>query len=536
MTTDVRSFGRAGLPRSALFLLWAALVPAGCSEPALSPPYPAIDGQQIQTHLTQMASAKAAGIEPGSRGEQVAVEYLTRTFSGMGLTAQTQPVALTRVVPTSTSVKVGARTLRPSDDFLVWTRRHETTVAASGEIVFVGYGISTPAQGWDDYKDIDVQGKILLMLIGSPHNGKRDLLGALGGDYYGRRHYKFQEAQRRGAAGVLLIRVDDQIDNEPQLSWDANKNATTEILGLGAPGEPTTHLAVEGWITPAAASDILGDAAVDYTEVKRLAAETNFKAVATPLRAAVEIRNDIAAVTGTNVVATLKGTLPGYVLYSAQWNDLPAGGFTGTDLTDADAGNQPPPGAPILLEVARALSREPGAHRTFVFLIVTAGSEGLLGLNSYLKTPLYPLRDTRAAIHMAGFTVQATDSQISTVGAGFQGLKELVREQAAEQFRVASADTNLERLHFFRPAEAIYASAGIPSVFLASHPSAKSHDAAGPATPDMSVAVLDAQLVFHVGLAVARSNNWPAWKPVPAVIPPGSPLGSGRLPLGGSRR
>jgi hypothetical protein len=529
--------GLPGIPRIARFVLCAMLVSAGCSQPALTPPYPPVDGEQVRTHLAALDAAEADGIEPGSRGEQRAVEYLTRAFSGLGLTVQTQPVKLTKLVPKSASVKFGDRTLRHRDDFLAWTRRREPVVSAVGPVIFVGYGISTPTQGWDDYKDVDVKGKVLLMLIGSPHNGKRNLLGALGGDWYGRRRYKFEEAQRRGAAGVFLIRVDDQLDDEPEYSWAANKDSITEILSVGAPEDPTTHLALEGWITPEAAREVLKDGALDFDEVKRQAAETNFKPVAVPLQATLEIRNDISVVTATNLVATLKGTMPDYVLYSAQWNDLPAGGFTGSDLTDADPGNQPPPGAPILVEVARALAREPDSHRTFVFLIMTAGSEGLLGLEYYLKNPIYPLKGTRAAIHVAGFSVLGTDSQISIIGAGFPGLKELVREQAAEQFRVASADTDLERLHFFRTGESVYTQNGIPSVFLASRGLTEAAANAAPeARPDMSVAVLDAQLLFHVGLRVAIATNWPKWKPSPAVIPPGAPARAGRKRLGGIRR
>jgi hypothetical protein len=539
MTPHGSSGGRV-LRRSALFVLCAAAVTAGCSSPAATAPYPVIDGEQIRTHHAQLDAARAAGIEPGGRGEQAALQYLSATFTGIGLTVQTQPVRLTKVVPTSTSLKIGTRTLRPGDDVVMWTRRHVPAVAADAPIVFVGYGISTPRQGWDDYKDTDVKDKMLLMLIGSPHNGKRDLLGALGGDWYGRRRYKFEEARRRGAAGVFLIAVEDQLDEPADLSWEHVRTASTKILGLGAPEDPTSHLAVEGWMTPTAARELFHDAGMDFDEFHKLAAQTNFKPIAVPLQAAAEIRNDISTVSASNLVATLKGTIPENVLYSAQWNDLPAGSYTGSDLTDTDAANQPPPGAPILLEVARALSREKVAHRTFVFLIVTAESGGLPGLDYYLQNPVYPLPETRAAIHMAGFSVLNAESQISIIGAGFIGLKELVHEQAAEQFRVASADTDRERLHFFRPAEAIYTEKGIPSVFLASRHAPEAIGAAlamaPPPKPDMSTAVLDAQLLFHVGLAVATSSNWPKWKPTRAPLPPGAPVSMGTGPPGGLRR
>jgi len=534
------SLGDRGIPRPALFIvLCAALATPGCGQPTSRRPYPLIDGELIRTHHARMDDAKAGGLEPGSRGEQVAVQYLTSVFGGLGLTVQTQPVLLTRIKPTSTALKIGARTLRPGDDFVAWTRRHEATVVTNAPVVFVGYGISTPGQGWDDYKGVNVQGKILLMLIGSPHNGQRDLLGTKAGQWYGRRRYKFEEAHRRGAAGVFLISVEDQLGDQPALSWDAIKNADTDILDVGTPEAPTTHLAVEGWMTEAAARDVLSDATIDFDDVRRLAAETNFQAVDVPARAAIEIRNDIGPVIGSNLVATLKGTLPDYVLYSAQWNDLPPGGLTGSDLSDEDSANEPPPGAPILVEVARALAREQAAHATFVFLIMTAGSEGLPGLDHYLQNPIVPLTQTRAAIHVAGFTEQTGESQISIIGSGYPALKDLAHDQAAEQFRVASTDTDTERLNFFGPAETYYSQKGIPSIFLVSRhaESAVPDPAAAVGAPaDMSIAVLDAQLVFQVGLSVATSSNWPQWTPTRAVIRSGRPTSPGTSPLGGALR
>jgi Peptidase family M28 len=531
----------AGLPRSALVLvcsLWAALMSAGCSQPTLTPSYPVIDGEQIRAHLARLDAAEADGIEPGSRGEQLADQYLSSTLKGFGLSVQTQPVTLTKITPTSTSVKMGARTLRPGDDFVAWTRRHQTAVVVDAEMIFMGYGISTPRQGWDDYKGVDVRGKMLVMLIGSPHNGARDLLGAIGGDYYGRRRYKFEEARRRGAAGVFLVRIDDQIDDEPELSWQVLKNSTTEILDADTAQGAAIHLAVEGWMTTEAAREVLHDGSVDFDEVKRQSAETNFRPVPVPLRAVVEVRSDLGPVVATNVIGTLKGTLPDYVLYSSQWNDLPAGGFTGGDLSDPDPGNQPPPGAAVLLEVAHALAREPVVHRTFVFLFSTAGSEGLLGLDYYLNHPIYPLKSTRAGIHLAGFSVQSGDSQISIIGDGFQGLKDLVREEAAEEFRVGSEDTDLERMRFFRPGEAGFTESGVPSIFLVSRPlsEVEVEGEVAPARPDMSVGILDAQLMYQIGLRVATANNWPKWKPVPAVVPPGTPARSAPRRPAGIRR
>ena len=427
--------------RPALAVQCAVLVSAACSEPALTPPYPSIDPEQIRTHLDRLTGAEDSGVEPGSPGEELALEYLTGVFTEIGLSVQEQPVHLTKITPTTGELQIsgetGDRTLQLGDDFVAWTRRHVPNTSTDAEMVFVRYGISTPHHEWDDYKDLNVEGKILLMLIGDPHVGTRHLLGTLGRDIYGRRAYKFEEAERRGAAGAFLIHVDDQA-REP---WELIERVSKEVLDVGAPEETTTHLPVEGWITEEVAAEVFGDAGLDFEHLRRLAEEANFNPVSLPLRASIDIQNEIAAVTSTNLVATLdgEGVDPEYVLYSSHWNDLPAGAASAGHLTDGTPGNQPP-GVAAVLEVARALSREPTPQRSIVFLIVTAESEGLLGLDYYLDHPIYPIARTRAALHMAGFSRHAAESHVSIIGFGFEALKGLVRERASEQFRIASAD------------------------------------------------------------------------------------------------
>jgi Zn-dependent M28 family amino/carboxypeptidase len=197
-------------------------------------------------------------------------------------------------------------------------------------------------------------------------------------------------------------------------------------------------------------------------------------------------------------------------------------------FTPADPEDQPP-GIAVVLEVARALSQYPIAERSFVFLNATAESEGLLGLNHYLENPMHPLDRTRAALHMAGFGTDGDQSYVSIIGTSYQALRGLVREQAVEQFRSVFADTDPGRLYFFRSGEAVYTEHEIPSIFLTSRglpEPAQDAELAGP--PDMSVAVLDAQLLFHIGRRVATTGNWPDWKPFRPRLLPGVPEGVGR--------
>jgi len=500
--------------RVMLAAIGAALLSASCGQSVMSTPYPEIDPQQIRAHLDQFTAAEDAGVAPGSRGEQIAVAYSKKVFTEIGLPVQTPNVPLTKIRTTRAAVTLsgagGTRSLEEGTDIIAWSRRHETVTSADGDLVFVGYGISTPRQGWDDYKGVDVRGKILLMLIGDPHVGQRRLHGAIGGDLFGRSRYKFEEAERRGAAGVLLVHLDDESD-EP---WSELQEVAPEVLDAGSPGQFTTHMPLEGWISTEASRKLFSDASLDFDDALARAEESNFAAVTLPVRALVHVESEISAIASTNVIATIPpvGKPQEYVIFSTQWNNLPVGHATGNDLTDADPSNQSPPGVSVMLEIARALSRVRTPHRGFVFLVMTAEPQGLLGLDSYLENPAYATVVTRAAIHVAGFNARGDDNRVAVVGVAYEAIKSMVREQAAEQFRIADNDLDLERLHFFRPARTAYTLRRIPNIFLSSGRTLDAKDAASKPL-DMSIGVLDARLMYTVGLQIATNDQWPNWTP-----------------------
>ena len=520
----------------------ATLAAAACSEPVRDAPYPAVEPERIRTHVERLRAAETVSPEAGEAGEAAAVDYLTDVFTEIGLNVQHQPVPLTRIVPTRTTLVVtgpdGDTTLEAGTDYLAWSHRHEPSTVAEGELVFVGYGISAPGLEWDDYRDIDVTGRIVLILTGDPMTGRRRVLGTLGEHYYGRRVYKFEEAARQGAAGALLIDLDETAVTD----WRLAARSTTELLDVGEHDEQTTHTSAEGWLSPETARGLFPDepppggpeaaatpmqrmrsrrvdgrnqAASGFDELVRRAQQPNFVPVVLPIRARIEVDSEVSTATSTNLVATLPGTADdaSYVLLSSQWNDLPAGGPIGGHLTD-DERSEHPPGAAILLEAARALVAEAPPLRTIVFLVVTAESEGLVGLDAYLRQPLYPTDRTDAALHVAGFSIHPGESQVSIIGDGPARLKDMVRAAAAEQFRVTSADTDPERLFFYPASDTSFTQRGIPSIFIISRPFDEGIAGLNPeAAPDLTTAVLDTQLLFQVARDMATAEYWPEWNP-----------------------
>lgn len=510
--------------RSAALVVCLALGAAACSSPVRTEPYPEIDQAQIAAHVDRIEQAEDLGTGAGSEGERVTMDYLSATFNGFGLHVETQPVPVVKIRPLATSLTMtgplgGTRALTHGRDFIAWTRRSEPATTVSAEIVFVGFGISAPQQGWDDYKSTDVTGKVVVMLSGDPRSGDRPRLGPIGRDVLGRRTYKFEEAARRGAAGALLIHLDDR--TQP---WDVLVRTAVEIQDLAVVRGATPPLQVEGWLSRPAVTALIANAGRTFEDLIDLADQPNFKPIALPVRASFDIQSDITTVTATTLIATLDPqddeaavaqTQP-YVLISSHWNDLPDPGATLGRLS-AEAPENEPPGVAVIVETARALARAP-ERRPFVFLVVTAESDGMFGLEYYLENPRHPLARTRAAVHLAGFSMHPDDRELRFVGTGYQALKGMVRDVAANEFRATSNDTDPQRLDYYRSTSATYTAHGIPSVVLTSRDLVHPGD-----TRDMSVAALDARLLYHLALGISKAGYWPQWTPIGVATPGGTP-------------
>lgn len=518
------------MQRSALAVLCAALASAACSEPARIAPYPEVDPERIRTHVERLTAAESAGAAAGSHGEQLAAAYLTEEFGAMGLHVERQTVPITRITPREMSFAArgqGGRSLRPGDDFVAWTRRREPQVEVSAPLVFAGFGISAERQGWNDYKDVDVRGKIVLLLSGDPLTGTRHRLGPAGRDVYSSREYKFEEAARRGALGVFLIHRDDDTSRP----WSVVRRESAEVQDLDLPARPAGPLRVEGWMTAEAAAGIATAPGKTFEDLVGLADRTNFVPVTLPLEATVRVTTEIAHASAINVIATLEprseekdeaAADPDYVLFSTHWNDLPdQGSGTGHLADDAD-GNEPP-GAAVMLEVARALARET-PRRGYLFLVMTAESDGLLGLEHYLEHPVRPLARTRAGVHIAGFSLRAADSSVFIVGPAHHTLKAIVRTAAAEQFRGTLGDEDADRVDFYHNAAMFYSAHAMPSIFVTSLPGRGQADPDAGRPADMTVAVHDTRLYFDVGRRVATAPYWPGWQPALDPSPHAAPI------------
>jgi len=520
---------------------------------ALQEALQSITAEGLAAHIRRLASDEFEGRAPATRGEELTVRYLIEQFRQLGLRPGNPDGTYIQKVPLvgitadpSASLTVTAdgkrMTLRYGEDFVAWTRRVVETSSVEADLVFVGYGVQAPEFQWDDFKGVDVKGKMLLVLINDPPvpdpsdptRLDEKVFGGRAMTYYGRWTYKFEKAAELGAAGALIIH-----ETEPAgYPWAVVRSSWTgEQFDLIAPDRNMSKCAVEGWITSNQARALLAMVGKDLEELKRAAVSRDFRPVSLGARARITLRNTFRTIESRNVIARLDGSDPKlkeeYVIYVAHWDHLGVGPeVQGDRIYNGAVDNAS--GTAGLLEVARAYARlSPPPRRSVLFLAVTAEEKGLLGSRYYAENPLYPLEKTVAVINMDGLNVYGRTRDVTVIGLGNSTLDEHVRAVAAEQGRVVRPDPEPEKGFFYRSDHFSFAKQGVPALDLDSgieyiskpegwgiemrrrYTAERYHKPQDEFDPswDLSGAVEDLQLLVLVGYRVANEDRWPEWYP-----------------------
>ncbi|WP_295918842.1 M28 family peptidase, partial [uncultured Xanthomonas sp.] len=403
------------MKRPIVSLLALALSGASLAAP---PPAPTFDTKRLSADVKTLASDAYEGRAPGSAGEEKTVAYLSAQFQAAGL----QPGGdlrdgkrlWTQAVPLRRADIVGTPQLAiaSGDQRQALTQGQQIAVRAAldgssqvtldgAPLVFVGYGVKAPERGWDDFKGVDLKGKIAVVLINDPdfETGKGAFDGK-GMTYYGRWTYKFEEGARQGAAGVLIVH-----ETAPaSYGWATVANSNTNSMFDVVRDDPkSVHPELEGWIQRDLAVDLFKRAGLDFDALKKQAQSRDFKPVELKgerLYADYAVKSEV--ITSHNVVARLPGkTRPDDTLiYTAHWDHLGVGApdAKGDRIFNGALDNAS--GVAALLELARAFAKGPAPQRSVVFMAVTAEEKGLLGSEYYASKPLYPLARTVAVINM----------------------------------------------------------------------------------------------------------------------------------------
>src|SRR5205807_4984883 len=352
--------------------------------------------------------------------------------------------------------------LKRLDDFVAWAERPEPQITADGEVVFVGYGVRAREWRWDDYKDGDVRGKVLLMLVNDPGLQDSTVFNGRVLTYYGRWTYKLEEAARRGALGALLIHTTESAT----YPWEVVRGSwSVEQFKLDRPAAQS--LAFAGWVTADAAHAALARAGLSLDSLTRTAARRDFRPVATGLHVAVNIVSGVRRVSSENVVAKLPGSDPTLakqvVLFTAHWDHKGIGPVIHGDSIYNGAEDNAS-GVAALLAAAQALTQvAPRPRRTLLFVATTAEESGLLGSEAYVQAPLVPLERTAAVLNLDVTNVRGATRDIDALGIERSTLGDAFRAAARAESLVVDHPADV-RGSFYRSDHFPFARAGVPAL------------------------------------------------------------------------
>ncbi len=447
---------------------------------------PPLDEQAIRAHIKFLSSDLLEGRGTGVRGGEIAANYIAAQMEALGLKGAGvngsffQPVSLVGVKADSNTKLVisgrnGKETFKFADDFVAFTGAQTDEVDVDADLVFVGYGIDAPGQRWNDYKGqpADYRGKWLVMLVNDPPAtaAEPNLFGGRTLTYYGRWTYKYEEAARRGAAGVILLHTDESAG----YPWGVvrTSNGSWRFDMARNPGDSTPFLNVRSWVTDATARQIMKLAGQDLDDLRAKAASRDFQPISLGLNGKIDLKSEVRRVQAPNVAGILPGSDPKlrdeYVVYSAHWDHLGVGAPNKSGDTIYNGALDNATGVASVLAIAAALSKLPAAQRprrSSLFLFPTAEEQGLIGAEWYARHPLVPLAKTAANVNLDSMNVLGPTHDFIPLGAERSSLRAVVEAVARERGLRVSPDARPEQGSFYRSDHFPFAKAGVPSISL----------------------------------------------------------------------
>jgi len=440
-----------------------------------------ITAAEIDAHLRFLSSDLLEGRAPGTRGGRLAAAYIASQLQASGIEpgvngSYFQPVPIDVLTSQAGSARATASgkataTFKQGEEVVLSAGSATPQSKASGELVFVGYGAVAPEYKWDDFKGADLKGKILLILVNDPPAPASEptLFGGNAMTYYGRWTYKYEEAERRGAAGAIIVHRTDQAGYPFQVL--VGSNSTGQRLLPRDPKLPPP-LGVRGWITDSAATALLRQAGLDLAALRTQAATREFRPVATGITMDLAIASTVSRVTSENVVGVLRGRDPRlskeYVALSAHWDHLGVGTpVNGDSIYNGAFDNAS--GVSTILAIARsAAATQPRPRRSLLFLFVTAEESGLLGSAYFAQSPTVPLSQIAANLNVDETNFVGPSRDVVLLGLEKSSLgSSLAAMLRPEGIRVMPKD-HPERGHFYRSDHFSLAKSGVPAVSIES--------------------------------------------------------------------
>ncbi|MDF2817201.1 MAG: peptidase [Stenotrophomonas rhizophila] len=516
---------------------------------ALMAATPKFDGARISADVKELASDAYEGRSPATAGEAKTIAFLSKQFADAGL----QPGGdlkdgkrlWTQAVPLLKGDIVGTPSLALSSKGKPQslTQGQEIAVRAAmngasevdiqnAPLVFLGYGVNAPERNWNDFKDVDLKGKIAVVLINDPdfETGEGDFDGK-GMTYYGRWTYKYEEAARQGALGVLIVHETAPASYGWATVAGSNTNTMFDVV-RDNPAE--AHPLLEGWIQRDLAVDLFKRAGQDFEALKKQAQRRDFKPVelkGETLSAKYAVKTEV--ITSHNVAARLEGSKhpDETVVYSAHWDHIGVGKPDANGDTIFNGALDNASGTASLVELARGFAKGKRPERSVLFLAVTAEEKGLLGSEFYASHPLYPLAKTVAVINMDGMAPFGPSRDFGIYGSAKLELLDQLRDVAQGWDIRYTPDPKPEAGLFFRSDHFPFAKRGVPAVsYSAGQDWVDGGVAAGKAASDdytakryhqqgdewqpdwkFAGAARDLEVLYTLGNQLANSRSWPNW-------------------------
>ncbi len=504
----------------------------------------AINEARLRAHIKFLSDDLLEGRAPATRGSELAMKYIASQFEEIGLQPGAadgtwfQPfdiIGITSKVPETITLRKGSKnlTLKFWDDFIAFSGVQEPVAEVKdAEIVFVGYGIVAPEYDWDDYKNVDVRGKILLMMNNDPAGDDPNFFGGDARLYYGRWSYKYEIAAKKGAVGAIIIHTTPSAGYPYQVVQTSWTGEQFELPYEGGPKMP-----LKAWTTEEATRKLVALAGKDLDALRQMAETRAFQPVPLGVKLSIRIENRIRKLKTANVLGLLPGSDPELknevVVYSSHHDHLGIGKpVKGDSIYNGALDNAS--GIAGLLAIAQAFAELPTPpKRSILFAAVAAEESGLLGSEYYAKHPTFPPGKIAANINIDGMNIWGRTRDIVYIGYGKCELDRYAKAIAAQQGRVVKPDQFPDKGYFYRSDQFNFAKIGVPAAYLDSgvdfigrdedwgrqqmeqwtrvhyhQPSDEYQD-----NWDLSGGVEDTQLAFWLGVKVANAPEMPKWYP-----------------------
>lgn len=527
-----------------LIILALAILTASCNS-GYRKAEGTINAEDMTRIVKEFASDEFQGRKPFTIGEEKAVEFLIREYKRIGLEPanngsfiqEVPMVEITDVPDKRMKINMwnASIELNYKDDFVAFSKQLTDEIKIrNSEMIFAGYGIVAPEYNWNDYAGIDVKGKIVVVLVNDPGFGtdNKDFFKGNEMTYYGRWTYKYEEAARQGAKGVLIIH-----ETEPAgYPWSVVLNGAIQPkLYLQPEDNYMSMCAMEGWLTLDAATELFSLAGLSLPELKEKAKAPGFKAVRMRSRANLNITSTHKLAVSRNVIGILPGTerKDEVIIYSSHWDHLGIGPVVNGDSIYNGAVDNGTTTA-WMLEIAEAfanLRKRP--QRTIMFFSPTAEEQGLMGSAYYASHPLFPLNKTVANINNDLMLPYGPYKDVMITGYGQSELEDYIVRFAEKYDRYVMPDPNPHTGMYYRADHFSFANAGVPALFARGNCDSREHgkewalkkekewlhnnyhkqaDQYDPETWTFEGIVEDAQLFFRIGFELSNESTFPEWK------------------------